>query len=65
MSQRKPTRWQLLVAARDEWLASDEARPYLAGQASGEYLHNRMAVAFIAGYDAALRHEREEQGEQR
>lgn len=65
MSQRKPTRWQMLTAALADWLASEEARPYLAGQASGEHLRNRLEVAFIAGYEAAIRHERQEQEEQR
>ena len=34
---------------RDEWLASNEGRRCCVGTASGEYLRNRLELAFAAG----------------
>lgn len=38
-----------LVKARDEWLASREGVKCCAGTAKGEYLKNRLVLAFLAG----------------
>lgn len=44
-----------LAKARDAWQASDEARVLandITGPVGGQYLRNRLEVAFCAGYDA-------------
>lgn len=38
--------------AWDAWLLSEEAQQCLAGSASGEYLQNRLWLAFMAGVRA-------------
>lgn len=43
-----------LAVARDEWLASEEGRTCCDGTAHGQYLENRLVMAFIAGWDAAV-----------
>lgn len=42
--------------ARDKWLESDEGKKCLAGTATGQYLENRLHLAFIAGMQAGLSH---------
>lgn len=44
---------RLLAQARDAWFDSDEGRRCLAGEPFGEYLKNRLELAFIAGVNAA------------
>ena len=41
-----------LAKARDKWLASDEGKGCCEGQASGQFLRNRISEAFIKGWDA-------------
>ena len=41
-----------LAKARDKWLLSDEAKKCCEGQASGQFLRNRLVEAFKAGWDA-------------
>jgi len=41
-----------LAKARDRWLQSDEGKRCLKGKTSGQYLENRLRLAFIAGWDA-------------
>ena len=40
-----------LAKARDAWLKSKEGKTCCQGQASGQYLRNRLVEAFIAGWD--------------
>jgi hypothetical protein len=42
-----------LAKARDEWLASDEGKSCCDGWTGGQYLSNRLQLAFIAGVKAA------------
>ncbi len=42
-----------LAKARDEWLASDEGKRCCDGCTDGQYLENRLKLAFIAGVKAA------------
>ena len=49
---------KVLAAARDAWQASDEGRMLASdinGPVGGKYLRNRLEVAFIAGYDEAMK----------
>ena len=48
---------RLIVKARDGFFEK-HGIVLLAGSASGEYLKNRLEVAFIAGYDAATKNRR-------
>ena len=41
-----------LATARDEWMLSSDGCKALAGTASGQYLRNRLELAFIAGWEA-------------
>ena len=41
-----------LAKARDEWFESEDGKKCSEGQASGQYLNNRLERAFIAGWDA-------------
>lgn len=41
-----------LAKAIDEWLQSDEGKKLCQDSAAGQYLKNRLRVAFIAGWDA-------------
>ena len=41
------------AAARDNWLCSDESLKLRDGSASGQYLENRLVVAFSAGMRVA------------
>ena len=41
-----------LAKARDKWLQSDDGKECSIGEANGQYLHNRIERAFIAGWDA-------------
>lgn len=38
-----------LAKARDKWLFSNDGRECCKGQTSGQYLHNRLERAFLAG----------------
>jgi len=40
-----------LAKARDKWLEG-EGKTCCEGQAEGQYLKNRLELAFIAGWDA-------------
>lgn len=40
-----------LAKARDKWFESDNGRKCCEGYPSGQYLHNRLELAFLAGYD--------------
>ncbi len=42
-----------LAIARDDWFASAEGDRATAGMTSGQYLRNRLELAFIAGFSAA------------
>lgn len=42
-----------LAKARDKWLQSDDGKECSIGEANGQYLHNRIERAFIAGWDAS------------
>lgn len=41
-----------LAKARDAWMASDEGKKALQGEARWQYLSNRLKSAFIAGWNA-------------
>jgi len=41
-----------LAKARDKWLQSRDGNQCTFGEARGQYLHNRIERAFIAGWDA-------------
>jgi len=41
-----------LAKARDKWLFSEEGKRCLEGKTSGQYLENRLRLAFIAGWNA-------------
>lgn len=41
-----------LARARDEWMESYEGKRCQADGAHGQYLRNRLALAFIAGWNA-------------
>ena len=43
-----------IAAARNKWFASAHGQRLLAGVAEGQYLQNRLELAFLAGIDAAL-----------
>lgn len=43
-----------IAAARDKWFASAHGQRLVAGVAEGQYLQNRLELAFLAGIDAAL-----------
>ena len=38
-----------LAKARDKWFESDDGKKCCEGQASGQYLRNRLGMAFLAG----------------
>jgi len=38
-----------LAKARDKWIIGDEGKSCCKGQASGQYLQNRLERAFLAG----------------
>ena len=38
-----------LAKARDEWLNSEEGKKCREGTTSGQYLQNRLVLAFLAG----------------
>jgi len=41
-----------LAKARDKWLESDEGKGCSEGHAHGQFLRNRIELAFIAGWTA-------------
>ena len=41
-----------LAKARDKWLNSEEGKKCCEGTTAGQYLQNRLELAFIAGWDA-------------
>ena len=41
-----------LAKARDKWLLSEEGERCCQGSTKGQYLKNRLELAFIAGWDA-------------
>lgn len=41
-----------LAKSRDEWLESEEGKRCSDGQTEGQYLRNRLEMAFIAGWAA-------------
>ncbi len=45
--------YRKFAKARDQWLKSNEGRALLEGTTSGQYLRNRIELAFIAGGTAA------------
>lgn len=44
-----------IAKARDDYFVSDEGKRNLDGEAKGQYLQNRLELAFLAGYHAAER----------
>ena len=49
---------KVIALARNAWQEGGEARMLandMAGPVGGKYLRNRLEVAFIAGYDAAVK----------
>lgn len=42
-----------LAKAKDKWFLSEEGKVCCEGQASGQFLRNRLERAYIAGWDAA------------
>lgn len=40
-----------LAKAKDKWILSDDGIKCCHGTATGQYLHNRVVMAFIAGAD--------------
>jgi len=44
------------AAYRDMWLGSDEGLACTQSPAEGQYLRNRLDRAYMAGWDAAVRH---------
>lgn len=49
---------KVIALARNAWQEGDEARMLAndtSGPVGGKYLRNRLEVAFIAGYDAAVK----------
>ena len=42
-----------LAEARDTWFESAEGKQCCDGSASGEFLHNRLEAAFLAGANLA------------
>jgi len=42
-----------LAKARDKWFESEDGKKCSEGQASGQYLRNRLEMAFLAGYNFA------------
>lgn len=52
-----------LAKARYKWFESYEGRRCLtSGMAWGPYLKNRLELAFIAGWEAAMKSERKKSG---
>jgi hypothetical protein len=43
-----------LAKARDEWFESDEGQRCCEGGANGQYLRNRLEIAFLAGAAKAM-----------
>lgn len=41
-----------IAIARDKWLLSEEGKRALDGSATGQYLENRLVLAFLAGWNA-------------
>lgn len=41
-----------LARARDKWLASEKGKKCCEGNTQGQYLRNRLELAFIAGWNA-------------
>lgn len=48
----KSSEGRSIAKARDKWLKSEEGKNYCKGSTSGQYLQNRLELAFIAGWDA-------------
>lgn len=44
-----------LAKARDKWLESEEGKRCCEGRTEGQYLRNRLELAFIAGWEAATK----------
>ena len=45
-----------LAKARDKWMDSERGRKCAEGVTNGQYLRNRLEVAFIAGWNAGEKH---------
>lgn len=43
-----------LAVSRDEWMQSIKGTRCAEGTAGGQYLRNRLEMAFIAGWNAAV-----------
>lgn len=48
-----------LAKVRDEWLKSKEGKECCEGTTKGQYLQNRLERAFIAGWEAYEKNQRE------
>lgn len=48
-----------LAKARDKWLKSKVGKGCCRGTTTGQYLQNRLERAFIAGWDAYEKNQRE------
>jgi len=51
-----------LAKARDEWLLSDEGKRCCFGTATGQYLQNRLELAFLAGANFSIKRIEELEG---
>lgn len=43
-----------LAKARDKWLGSEEGKKCCGGSTCGQYLQNRLELAFVAGWNACV-----------